>query len=455
MSLEAEIREPLIIGNKSLHDISEDIARPIETSANKWWWSLFIVSIIAMLWGFGCMFYTVGTGIGVWGLNNTVGWAWDITNFVWWVGIGHAGTLISAILHLFRQNWRNAINRFAETMTLFAVICALVFPGIHVGRIWVAYWFLPIPNQMGMWPNMRSPLIWDFFAVFTYFTVSLLFWYTGLIPDLATLRDRAKTNLKRKIYGFFALGWRGGNRQWQHYELAYLVLAGISTPLVLSVHSVVSSDFATSIIPGWHTTIFPPYFVAGAIYSGFGMVMTLSIIARKVYNLGHIITLEHLDKMAQIMLLTGCMVGYAYSMEFFVAWYSGNAYESFAFVNRALGPYWWGYWAMIFCNVVVPQFFWFERYRRHIPFLFITSILVNIGMWFERFVIVVITLHRDFMPGAWAMYNPTIFDVSIYIGTFGLFFTGFLLFLRFLPMVSIAEAKLVLPESNPHHGHEE
>jgi molybdopterin-containing oxidoreductase family membrane subunit len=302
---------------------------------------------------------------------------------------------------------------------------------------------------------MRSPLIWDFFAVFTYFTVSLLFWYTGLIPDLATLRDRAKTNLKRKIYGFFALGWRGGNRQWQHYELAYLVLAGISTPLVLSVHSVVSSDFATSVIPGWHTTIFPPYFVAGAIYSGFGMVMTLSIIARKVYNLGHIITLEHLDKMAQIMLLTGCMVGYAYSMEFFVAWYSGNAYESFAFVNRALGPYWWGYWAMIFCNVVVPQFFWFERYRRHIPFLFITSILVNIGMWFERFVIVVITLHRDFMPGAWAMYNPTIFDVSIYIGTFGLFFTGFLLFLRFLPMVSIAEAKLVLPESNPHHGHEE
>tara|TARA_Y100001970_G_scaffold218137_1_gene267460 strand:+ start:1 stop:909 length:909 start_codon:yes stop_codon:yes gene_type:complete len=298
---------------------------------------------------------------------------------------------------------------------------------------------------------MRSPLIWDFFAVFTYFTVSLLFWYTGLIPDLATLRDRAK-GLKKKVYGFFALGWRGGNRQWQHYELAYLVLAGISTPLVLSVHSVVSSDFATSVIPGWHTTIFPPYFVAGAIYSGFGMVMTLSIIARKVYNLGHIITVEHLDKMAQIMLLTGCMVGYAYSMEFFVAWYSGNPYESFAFVNRALGPYWWGYWAMIFCNVVVPQFYWFEKYRRHIPFLFITSILVNIGMWFERFVIVVITLHRDFMPGAWAMYNPTIWDVSIYLGTFGLFFTGFLLFLRFLPMVSIAEAKLVLTESDPHHG---
>ena len=451
MHKEASIREPLILGDKSYHDITEDVCRPIENDAPKAWYLMITIAGLVAMWGIGCILYLIGTGIGTWGLNKTVGWAWDITNFVWWVGIGHAGTLISAILHLFRQNWRNAINRFAETMTLFAVICALVFPGIHVGRIWVAYWFLPLPNQMGMWPNMRSPLIWDFFAVFTYFTVSLLFWYTGLIPDLATLRDRAKTNLKRKIYGFFALGWRGGNRQWQHYELAYLVLAGISTPLVLSVHSVVSSDFATSVIPGWHTTIFPPYFVAGAIYSGFGMVMTLSIIARKVYNLGHIITLEHLDKMAQIMLLTGCMVGYAYSMEFFVAWYSGNAYESFAFVNRALGPYWWGYWAMIFCNVVVPQFFWFERYRRHIPFLFITSILVNIGMWFERFVIVVITLHRDFMPGAWAMYNPTIFDVSIYIGTFGLFFTGFLLFLRFLPMVSIAEAKLVLPESNPHH----
>ena len=399
-----------------------------------------------------CLAYLVTTGVGVWGNNHPVGWGWAITNFVFWIGIGHAGTLISAILFLTRQKWRTAVARAAEAMTIFAVMCAGIFPALHVGRFWMVWFLAPVPNANGIWQNFKSPLLWDVFAVSTYFSVSLMFWYVGLIPDLALLRDRAKTKIRKIAYGLFALGWRGGNRQWQHYELAYLVLAGISTPLVLSVHSVVSSDFATSVIPGWHTTIFPPYFVAGAIYSGFGMVMTLSIIARKVYNLGHIITVEHLDKMAQIMLLTGCMVGYAYSMEFFVAWYSGNPYESFAFVNRALGPYWWGYWAMIFCNVVVPQFFWFEKYRRHIPFLFITSILVNIGMWFERFVIVVITLHRDFMPGAWAMYNPTMWDVAIYLGTFGLFFTGFLLFLRFLPMVSIAEAKLVLPESDPHHG---
>ena len=456
MHYEAPIRKPLVTGDKSYHDVTVDVAAPVEGAANLQWWIVFGIALTAFLWGVGCIIYTISTGIGVWGLNKTVGWAWDITNFVWWVGIGHAGTLISAVLLLFRQKWRMAINRSAEAMTIFAVFQAGLFPIIHMGRPWLAFWVLPIPNAYGsLWVNFNSPLLWDVFAISTYLSVSLVFWWTGLLPDFAMIRDRAVKPFQKKIYSLVSFGWTGRAKDWQRFEEVSLVLAGLATPLVLSVHTIVSFDFATSVIPGWHTTIFPPYFVAGAIYSGFGMVMTLSIIARKVYNLGHIITLEHLDKMAQIMLLTGCMVGYAYSMEFFVAWYSGNAYESFAFVNRALGPYWWGYWAMIFCNVVVPQFFWFERYRRHIPFLFITSILVNIGMWFERFVIVVITLHRDFMPGAWAMYNPTIFDVSIYIGTFGLFFTGFLLFLRFLPMVSIAEAKLVLPESNPHHGHEE
>ena len=445
--------EELLLGDQTFTTITNDISGVPEQEKAPIQWKLAFALALSLLSVFvGALGYLIWEGTGIWGVNAPIGWGWAIINFVWWVGIGHAGTLISAILHLFRQNWRNSINRFAETMTLFAVICALIFPGIHIGRIWVAYWFFPLPNQMAMWPNFRSPLIWDFFAVFTYFTVSLLFWYTGLIPDLATLRDRAKTKLRKKIYGFFALGWRGGNRQWQHYELAYLVLAGISTPLVLSVHSVVSSDFATSVIPGWHTTIFPPYFVAGAIYSGFGMVMTLAVAARSLYNLKHIITISHLDKMAQIMLLTGSIVGYSYAMEFFISWYSGNPYESYAFINRALGPYWWAYWTMIFCNVILPQFFWFKRFRTHVPFLFIASILVNIGMWFERFVIVVISLHRDYMPSAWAMYSPTIWDIAIYLGTFGIFFTGFLLFLRFLPMASIAEVKLVLPESNPHHG---
>ena len=445
--------EELLLGDQTFTTITNDISGVPEQEKAPIQWKLAFALALSLLSVFvGALGYLIWEGTGIWGVNAPIGWGWAIINFVWWVGIGHAGTLISAILHLFRQNWRNSINRFAETMTLFAVICALIFPGIHIGRIWVAYWFFPLPNQMAMWPNFRSPLIWDFFAVFTYFTVSLLFWYTGLIPDLATLRDRAKTKLRKRIYGFFALGWRGGNRQWQHYELAYLVLAGISTPLVLSVHSVVSSDFATSVIPGWHTTIFPPYFVAGAIYSGFGMVMTLAVAARSLYNLKHIITISHLDKMAQIMLLTGSIVGYSYAMEFFISWYSGNPYESYAFINRALGPYWWAYWTMISCNVILPQFFWFKRFRTHVPFLFIASILVNIGMWFERFVIVVISLHRDYMPSAWAMYSPTIWDIAIYLGTFGIFFTGFLLFLRFLPMASIAEVKLVLPESNPHHG---
>jgi molybdopterin-containing oxidoreductase family membrane subunit len=399
--------------------------------------------------------YLVWNGIGVWGNNNPVGWGWPIVNFVFWVGIGHAGTLISAILFLFRQQWRTAINRSAEAMTLFAVICALLFPTIHVGRVWVIYWTLPIPNQMEMWPQFKSPLLWDVFAVSVYFIVSLIFWYVGLVPDLATLRDRARTALRRRVTGFFALGWTGANRHWRNYEKTYLLLAALATPLVLSVHSVVSFDFAISIIPGWHTTIFPPYFVAGAIFSGFAMVMTLLILARKIYGIQNIITMDHLEKMAIIILLTGTMVGFAYITEFFIAWYSQVEYEQYAFLNRATGPYAWAYWTMMSCNLLFPQFFWIKRLRRSIPFLFITSIIVNIGMWFERFVITVISLHRDFLPSSWDYFNPTIVDVLTFAGSFGLFMTLFLIFLRYLPMVAMAEVKMVLPESDPHHYHKQ
>jgi len=399
--------------------------------------------------------YLVWNGIGVWGNNNPVGWGWPIVNFVFWVGIGHAGTLISAILFLFRQKWRTAINRSAEAMTLFAVICALLFPTIHVGRIWVIYWTLPIPNQMEMWPQFKSPLLWDVFAVSVYFIVSLIFWYVGLVPDLATLRDRARNALRRRVTGFFALGWTGANRHWRNYEKTYLLLAALATPLVLSVHSVVSFDFAISIIPGWHTTIFPPYFVAGAIFSGFAMVMTLLILARKIYGIQNIITMDHLEKMAIIILLTGTMVGFAYITEFFIAWYSQVEYEQYAFLNRATGPYAWAYWTMMSCNLLFPQFFWIKRLRRSIPFLFITSIVVNIGMWFERFVITVISLHRDFLPSSWDYFNPTIVDVLTLAGSFGLFLTLFLIFLRYLPMVAIAEVKIVLPESDPHFYHKD
>jgi Ni/Fe-hydrogenase subunit HybB-like protein len=445
-----DTESPLITGGQTYSSITEKISRITETKAPKQWKIAFGISLSVLLILLGSVGYLVWEGTGIWGLNNPVGWGWAIVNFVFWVGIGHAGTLISAILFLFRQKWRTSINRFAEAMTIFAVICALLFPAIHVGRIWLLHWFFPVSNQMGLWPNFRSPLLWDFFAVATYFTVSALFWYTGLIPDLATLRDRAK-GFKKKVLGFFAIGWRGGNRQWQHYELAYLVLAGLSTPLVLSVHSVVSSDFATSIIPGWHTTIFPPYFVAGAIFSGFAMVVTLAIIARRFYGLHNFITNKHLERMSKIMLLTGSMVGYAYAMEFFIAWYSGNLYESFAFINRAFGNYSWAYWIMISCNVLVPQFFWFKKVRTNTKLLFIASILINVGMWFERFVITVTSLSRDFLPSSWDYYSPTIWDMLIFIGTFGLFFSLFLLFLRFLPMISMAEVKAVLPEADPHY----
>ncbi len=443
--------QPLITGNQTFSTITEKISAITEKKPGNVWTLAFSVAVFLALILFGSIGWLFWEGVGIWGLNNPVSWGWAIVNFVFWVGIGHAGTLISAILFIFRQKWRTSINRFAEAMTIFAVICALIFPGIHVGRVWMAYFMFPIPNQMEMWPNFRSPLLWDVFAVGTYFSVSLMFWYTGLIPDLATLRDRAKNLLRKRVFGILSLGWRGGNKQWKHYELAYLLLAGLSTPLVLSVHSVVSTDFATSVIPGWHTTIFPPYFVAGAIFSGFAMVLTLAIIARKIFGLEHIITVKHFEKMNKVMLLTGMMVGYAYGMEFFIAWYSGNDYETFTFLNRAFGPYAWAYWTMISCNVFIPQLFWFKKIRTSVPAMFIISIFINIGMWFERFVIVVSSLSRDFLPSSWDYYAPSIFDISLLVGSFGLFFSLFLLFIRYLPMIAMSEVKGVLPQADPHY----
>ena len=442
--------EPLVLGNLSFHDITELVSSITERKTPPAWYFVFSFVFLILLVLLAMLAYLVYNGVGVWGLNIPVAWGFAIINFVFWVGIGHAGTLISAILHLLRQNWRTAINRAAEAMTIFAVMCALLFPTFHVGRIWAIYWTLPIPNQMLMWPQFKSPLMWDVFAVSIYGTVSLLFWYMGLIPDFATLRDRAKSTLRQKVMGFFALGWTGANRHWRHYERAYLLLAGLATPLVLSVHSVVSFDFAVSILPGWHTTIFPPYFVAGAIFSGFAMVMTLMLIVRKVYHLENIVTINHLEKMNIIMLLTGSMVGFAYMTEFFMAWYSGNEYEQFTFINRAFGPYAWAYWIMISCNVISPQLFWSKKLRRHIPTMFVVSILINIGMWFERFVIVVTSLHRDYLPSSWDYYSPTWVDILTFVGSFGLFLTMFTLFARFLPVVAMAEVKNQLPEAAPH-----
>jgi Ni/Fe-hydrogenase subunit HybB-like protein len=446
---------PLVAEGTTFKSISETVCRVTENKAPRGWWIAFLIA--ANFTGIMTLAiaYLFWTGVGVWGNNAPVYWAWDITNFVWWIGIGHAGTLISAVLFLFRQKWRTAINRFSEAMTIFAVICALIFPGIHVGRAWYAYYMFPLPNEMGIWPNFKSPLIWDVFAVSTYFTVSALFWFVGLIPDFATLRDRARTNTRRMIYGALALGWRGANRHWQNYERAYLILAALSTPLVLSVHSVVSFDFATALLPGWHTTIFPPYFVAGAVFSGFAMVMTLMLITRAVYGMRSIMTIKHLELMNKIILTTGSLVGYAYGMEFFIAWYGGNEYERYVFLNRATGPYAWAYWTMISCNVLSPQIFWFKKARTSIPVMFVVSILVNIGMWFERFVIIVTSLHRDFLPSSWGYFRPTLVDIFTYAGTLGLFFTAFLLFIRWIPMVAIAEVKGVLPEADPHFGHDD
>ena len=396
--------------------------------------------------------YLLVVGTGIWGINAPVGWGFAIINFVWWIGIGHAGTLISAILLLLHQEWRTSINRFAEAMTLFAVACAGLFPLLHMGRPWLAYWMFPYPNTMAMWPQFRSPLIWDVFAVGTYATVSLLFWYVGLIPDLATLRDRAGKRLARVTYGVLAMGWRGSARHWHRYQMAYLLLAGLATPLVVSVHSVVSLDFAVGIIPGWHATIFPPYFVAGAIYAGFAMVLTLAIPLRAVYKLEDFITMRHLDNMAKILLATGLIVAYGYMMETFMAWYSGSPYEGFMMVNRMRGPYAPIYWALIFCNVLTPQVLWSRRIRQSIPVLFIVAMIVNIGMWLERFIIVVTSLHRDFLPSSWGMYYPTVWDWATYAGSIGLFLALLFLFIRLLPMISIFEMRELVHEA--HAGSE-
>ncbi|MEL7122382.1 MAG: NrfD/PsrC family molybdoenzyme membrane anchor subunit [Bacteroidota bacterium] len=440
----SSIRPPLVTGGKSYHQITEDICSPTERAPTAAWVLAFIVAVSGLALYVFCLAWTIWQGIGSWNLNRTIGWGWDITNFVWWVGIGHAGTLISAILLLFRQKWRTGVNRAAEAMTIFAVICAGQFPLIHMGRLWLAFFIFPYPNTRGpLWVNFNSPLLWDVFAISTYFTVSLLFWYTGLVPDFATVRDRAK-GLRRKLYNFLAFGWTGSAKHWQRWETLSKLLAGLATPLVLSVHTIVSFDFATSIIPGWHTTIFPPYFVAGAIFSGFAMVQTLMIITRKVLNLQDYITIEHIESMNKVILLTGTIVGVAYLTELFIAWYSGYIYEQFAFYNRVLGPYWWSYVGMMSCNVLSPQIFWWKKIRRNIFITFLMSIFVNIGMWFERFVIIASTLARDYLPSSWSYYTPTWVEIGLFIGTLGLFSTLYLIFTRVAPVVAVAEIKSIL-----------
>jgi molybdopterin-containing oxidoreductase family membrane subunit len=440
----SKFRQPLVTEDRSYKQISEDILDTLEAPPTKGWLIGFSLSLLILTIGTIVILYQVSTGIGTWGLNKTVGWSWDITNFVFWVGIGHAGTLISAILLIFRQRWRTGINRAAEAMTIFAVACAGLFPLIHAGRPWLLYWVFPYPNTRGpLWVNFHSPLLWDVVAISTYLTVSLVFWYMGLLPDLASVRDRTKSKFRKTIYGIASFGWNGSTRTWHHFEVLSLILAGLATPLVLSVHTIVSFDFATSIVPGWHTTIFPPYFVAGAIFSGFAMVCTLMILTRKIMNWENYITVNHIDAMCKVICLTGSMVGLAYGTEFFMAWYSGNPYEQYAFTNRAFGPYWWAYWSMITCNVVSPQFFWFKKLRRNMAFVFVISIFVNIGMWFERFVIITTSLHRDYLPSSWVMYSPTWVEIWTFIGTFGLFFTLFFLFIRFLPGIAVAEVKSV------------
>jgi Ni/Fe-hydrogenase subunit HybB-like protein len=444
-------RIPLVANGHGFAWISDRVSSICEGKAPLWWWVSFTISFGALcMLGF-MLSWQISTGVGVWGNMHPVMWGWDIVNFVWWIGIGHAGTLISAILFLLRQRWRTGVNRAAEAMTIFAVMCAGIYPALHVGRVWYDWWLFPIPNSNSIWPQFRSPLMWDVFAVSTYFTVSVLFWYMGLIPDLAVLRDRAKSKLRQFMYGLGSLGWTGSNRHWSNYEKAYLILAGLSTPLVLSVHSIVSLDFAVSQLPGWHTTIFPPYFVAGAVFSGFGMVLSLLIPLRTMCKLEDIITMRHIDLMCKVTLATGSIVGYAYTMEFFIAWYSGSPMEQFHFMNRALGPYQWAWLLMVIPNVVVPQVFWFKKCRQTLWFVFIVSVIVNVGMWFERFVIIVISLHRDFLPSSWGYFSPSKVDICTYIGTFGLFFTCFLLFIRFVPMIAVSEVKGVIPQADPHH----
>lgn len=456
---ESAVRAPLVDGTKTYHQVTEDIIRPIEVAPSRLWKIGFGISVALLLFGVYSVYREVTYGIGQWNLNKTIGWGWDITNFVWWVGIGHAGTLISAILLLFRQGWRTGVNRAAEAMTIFAVMCAGQFPIFHMGRVWMAFFVLPYPNSRGpLWVNFTSPLLWDVFAISTYFTVSLLFWYSGLLPDLATVRDRAKVKWRKRLYGVLSFGWTGSTKHWQRHESLSLVLAGLSTPLVLSVHTIVSFDFATSVIPGWHTTIFPPYFVAGAIFSGFAMVQTLMLITRKVLSLEDYITLEHIEVMNKVIVLTGSIVGVAYLTELFMAWYSQNPYEGYTFwYSRAnlFSPYGWSYWGMMACNVISPQAFWFKKLRRNITFTFFMSVIVNIGMWFERFVIIVTSLYRDYVPSSWSYYySPTIWEIGFYLGTFGLFFTCYFLFAKWFPVIAVAEIKHILKKNGENYKYD-
>jgi Ni/Fe-hydrogenase subunit HybB-like protein len=446
-------REPAIAGNKTPADVTREICAVLDRKPSGLWWAGLVFALGLLLAGAGAVTYEIRTGIGTWGLNRTVGWAFDITDFVFWIGIGHAGTLISAILFLFRQRWRTSVNRSAEAMTIFAVTCAGMFPIIHMGRPWLAYWIFPYPNFRGpLWINFRSPLAWDAFAIGTYFTISLIFWYLGMLPDVATVRDRAKPGFKKALTGFLSLGWNGSVRTWQRYETVYLLLAGLATPLVISVHTIVSWDFATGVIPGWHATIFPPYFVAGAIFSGMAMVLTLMIVARKTMRLEDYITIRHVEVMAKLVLATGGMVAVAYLTEIFTAFYSGNPYEEFVFLNRMRGPFAWAFWTMFSCNVLVPQALWFRRVRTNLGAVFAISILVNVGMWFERFVIIVTSIHRDYLPSSWGSYTPTLIEIMTLAGSFGLFFTLFLLFIRFVPVIAIAEVKGTLRHAASQRG---
>ncbi len=456
LKYESELREPLVSGDKNYHQVTVDIIGPVEAKPTRSWYVGLVIALCLLAFGVYSVYREVVYGVGQWNLNRTVGWGWDITNFVWWIGIGHAGTLISAILLLFRQGWRTGVNRAAEAMTIFAVICAGQFPIFHMGRVWLAFFVMPYPNSRGpLWPNFNSALLWDVFAISTYFSVSLLFWYTGLLPDFATIRDRAKTKTRKMLYGLASFGWTGSTKHWQRQESLALVLAGLATPLVLSVHTIVSFDFATSVVPGWHTTIFPPYFVAGAVFSGFAMVQSLLIITRKVLHFEDYITVGHIEAMNKVIVVTGSIVGCAYLTELFVAWYSGNPYEWYAFRETRVNifsPYGWAYYGMMFCNVVSPQLFWSRKLRRNVLFTFFMSVLINVGMWFERFVIIVTSIYRDYLPSSWpTYYSPSIWEIGFFVGTFGLFFTCYFLFAKYFPVIAVAEIKHVLKTSGENY----